>query len=208
MDAWKKQPRGFALVDETDTGTLAVYHVSVADGVGAMPTGAWLLPDPDPGTVRNLMTHRVIEGTSDGVRLTQSIIQEPIAPARLASLVEACEKAEQELQDAWELYRDEEPVKRAKLRPLKARTWPDFSEDGDAATILKRVGQQPYFPETDPAMRDVFALANLVRYVVGAWYDLETERTTRAYLNGGNTERNLYPTEWAAAHPPYWPKVK
>lgn len=207
MDAWQKQCLGFALVDETDAGTLAVYHVSVSDG-GVGPTGAWLLPDPEPDTVRSLLTQRVIDGTSDGVRLTQSIIGETITPARLSSLVEACEKAQQGLIEAWEMYRDEEPVKRAKLKPLKAQTWPDFSDDGDAATILERVGKKPYLPETDPAMRDVFALANLVRYVVGAWYDLETERTTRAYLNGDNDERNLYPIEWAEAHQPYWPKAK
>ena len=29
-----------------------------------------------------------------------------------------------------------------------------------------------------------------------------------AYLNGGNTERSLYPPDWAKDHPPYWPKVK
>lgn len=208
MNAWQRESLGFALVDETVKGTLAVHHVSVSEEMGVLPTGAWLLPDPDPGMVRDLLAQRVIEGTSDGVRLAQSLIQDEIAPARLSGLVEACEKSEQELIEAWESYRDEQPVKRAKLVPLKARTWPDFTDDGDAETILNRVGKRPYSPDTPVEMRDVIALSNLVRYVVEAWYDLETERISRAYLNGGNTERNLYPTEWAAAHPPYLPKVK
>lgn len=208
MDAWHRKSLGFALVDETAAGTLAVHHVSVSEELGVLPTGAWLLPDPDPGTVRDLLTQRVIDGTSDGVRLAQSIIQDQIASARLSGLVEACEKSERELIEAWESYRDEQPVKRAKLVPLKAPAWPDFTDDGDAATILQRVGKRPYSPDTPAEMRDIISLSNLVRYVVEAWFDLETERITRAFLNGGNTERNLYPTDWAAAHPPYWPKAK
>lgn len=207
MDTWQRESLGFALVDETAAGTLAVHHVSVSEELGVLPTGAWLLPDPDPGAVRDLLTQRVIDGTSDGVRLAQSITQEQIAPARLSGLVEACEKSERELIEVWESYRDEQPVKRAKLVPLKAPTWPEFTEDGDAATILQRVGKRPYSPDTPVEMRDIIALSNLVRYVVEAWYELETERISRAFLNGGNTERNLYPTDWAAAHPPYWPKV-
>jgi hypothetical protein len=208
MESWRKEPLGFALVDETTSGTLAIHHVSVREELGVAPTGAWLLEDPDPGVVRDLLTHRVIDGTSDGVRLTESIIRESVEPARLSGLVEACEAAEQELTAAWELYRDEEPVKRANLVPLKARTWPTFTEDGDAATILERVGKRPYSPDTPVEMRDIISLATLVRYVVEAWFDLETERITRAYLNGGNTERSLYPPDWAKDHPPYWPKVK
>jgi hypothetical protein len=49
MDMWQKECRGFALVDETTAGTLAVHHVSVSEG-GVNPTGAWLLPDPEPDT--------------------------------------------------------------------------------------------------------------------------------------------------------------
>jgi hypothetical protein len=206
VDTWKTEPLGFALVDETEPGTLAVHHVSVStEGIG--PTGAWLLPNPDPGTVRSLLTHRVIEGTSDGVILAQALIQEPIAPARLASLVEACERSEAELTAAWLAYRDEQPARRAKLVPLKAPTWPDFTEDGDAATILQRVGKWPYPPGTPAEMRDVMAVSALVTYVLEAWHELETERIARAFLHGGNTERHLYPPEWAAAHPPYWPKA-
>jgi hypothetical protein len=207
MDTWQREPLGFALVDETTAGTLAVHHVSVSEELGVLPTGAWLLPDPDPGVVRDLLTHRVIDGTSDGIRLTQAIIQEQIAPARLSGLVRSCETSQQELTAAWESYRDEQPVKRANLVPLKAPTWPDFTDDGDAATILQRVGKRPYSPDTPVEMRDIIALAYLVSYVVEAWYDLETERISRAYLNGGNTERSLYPTNWAKAHPPYWPRA-
>lgn len=207
MNKWQSEPLGFALVDETVAGALAIHHVSVSADLGVSLSGAWLLQEPKPGVVRDLMTHRVIEGTSDGVLLTQSIIQERIAPARLAGLVDACEQAEQDLIDVWESYRDEQPIKRKNLVPLKAQTWPDFTEDGDAAGILQRVGKRPYSPDTPAEMRDILALARLVSYVVEAWYDLETERITRAFLRGGDAERTLYPPDWARAHPPYWPKA-
>ena len=117
------------------------------------------------------------------------------------------EDAEQALVETWVAYRDEEPKKRAKLKPLAARTWPAVGEDGDAAKILKRVGRSPYPDSTPTNMRDIIALARLVGYVMETWYDLEAERISRAYLNEGDTTRRLYPPEWLAKYPPFWPQV-
>lgn len=211
MEAWQEKPLGFTLVDETKKGALAVHHVSVSEKdserKGVTLTGAWLLPDPDPQTVRNLLSHRITVGTIDGIALAERIIREKFGSADLAVLVASCEKVEADLNATWQEYRDAEPKKRENLKPLNAPTWPAIGDDGDAARILKRVGKKPYADGTPTEMRDILSLAYLVRFIMGAWYDLETERISRAYLRGEDESRNLYPPTWLAQHRVYWPKV-
>ena len=205
---WKDVPLGFALVDESNAGALIVHHVSVSDE-GAKFTGMWEFLDPEnqPTVVRDRLTHWIVIGTRDGIDRAEKVMGHIVTSADLAGLVLACEKAEQELVETWEVYRDEEPKKRANLKPLAARTWPSVSEDGDAAKILKRVGKLP-FPESTPNdSRDILALARLIAYVIDTWFDLETDRISRAYLNEGDVIRRLYPTEWLTQFPPYWPKA-
>lgn len=207
MEAWKERPLGFALVDESTSGALLVHHVSVRDEDGICMSGLWEFPDPDPQIVRDRLTHRIIIGTRDGIARTEKVLGHSIDSADLAGFVTSCENAEVALNQMWLEYRDEEPKKRANLKPLSARTWPAVSEDGDAAKILKRVGRRPYSLGTPKEMRDIIALSQLVAYVIETWYELETDRTSRGYLNQGERERNLYPPEWVAQFPPYWPKV-
>lgn len=205
---WKNLPLGFALVDESKSGALLVHHVSVSSD-GTSFTGMWKFPDPEsePTVVRDRLTHRIVVGTRDGMSRAEKVLGHAVTSANLAGLVAACEEAEQGLVETWEAYRDEEPKKRANLKPLAARTWPAVGEDGDAAKILKRVGKAAY-PDSSPReSRDILALARLVSYVIDTWYDLETDRTSRAYLNAGDTTRRLYPPDWLAHFPPYWPKV-
>lgn len=206
MDNWKDKPLGIAVVDESKMGTLLIHHVTVgAEGIGL--SGIWELIDPSPNEVSDRLTHYIIIGTRDGIDRTEQIIGQPIRSADLAGFVAACEAADEALNEAWQEYQDEEPKKRAHLKPLAARSWPAVSEDGDAAKILKRVGRTPHPPTTPTLTRDVLSLANLVKYVIETWYELETDRMSRAYLNQGDTERRLYPTEWLNQFPPYWPKA-
>lgn len=204
MQPWQVQPLGFAIVDETRPGVLVVHHVSIDDEHVAS-TGLWELVKPQAERTRNLLTHRIPLGTLDGVRLTEKILGERLRSADLAGLVAACESAEVQLNETWEAYRDEEPKKRANLKPLQARNWPLISSDGDAARILENIGRKP-FPSTTPKdMRDILALANLTRYIIETWYELESERISRAYLRGNSEARDLYPPAWLSSNPPYWP---
>lgn len=207
MEAWKARPLGFALVDESNSGALLVHHVSVRDEDGITMSGLWDFPDPDPQIVRDRLTHRIIIGTRDGIARTEKILGHSINSADLAGFVTACEEVDEALNNIWREYQNEEPKKRSNLKPLAARSWPPISEDGDAARILKRVGRVPYPSTTPTEVRDVLALANLVKYVVDTWYELETDRISRAYLNQGDTQRRLYPVDWVAKFPPYWPKA-
>lgn len=204
--SWKHVPLGFALLDESKKGAVLVHHVSIGAN-GTSMTGLWDFADPEPQVVQDLITHRIVMGTRDGIERAEKVLGRKLKSARLAELVAACEEADEALNAAWLEYRDEEPKKRAHLKPLAARTWPPISEDGDAARILKRAGLVP-FPSTTPAdTRDIIALSRLVEYVVNTWYDLETDRLSRSYLNEGDTERRLYPPDWLDKYPPFWPKV-
>jgi hypothetical protein len=165
----------------------------------------WLLEDPEPGIVRDLLTHFIVTGTRDGLDAASGLTGAALSTADLAALVEACESAEAHLRAAWQEYQDAEPRKRANLKPLGARAWPQVAEDGDAAAILTAAGTSP-FPESTPAeARDLLARTKLVAKVLGIWWELETERTSRSYLPGG--DRQLFPSAWLAANPPYWPAL-
>jgi hypothetical protein len=207
MDEWKAlPPLGFAVVDETRSGLLAINHVSVHEELGITRSGSWLLSNPDPWDVRDRLTHRILVGTDDGIRLTESTLKESLPSADLSEMVQDCEEAERLLNRTWQAYRDAEPKKRAKLKPLNAPKWPTITKDGDAARILKRVGKRGY-PDSAPVeMRDVLALSSLVVYILDAWFELESERLGRAYLRGEEEDRLLYPPNWLARHSAYWPK--
>ncbi len=206
MTDWKLDPLGFAVVDETNLGGLAIHHVSIRDE-GVFFTGAWILRGPQPKEIQDRLSHRIPIGTVDGIKRIEAILGESFHSADLTDLVAACETAEESLNATWREYQSEEPKKRVNLVPLAARTWPAVTEDGDAARILKQIGKQPHPESTPPEMRDVLALARLVGYISETWYELEGERISRAYLNEGDTNRSLYPPAWLKAHPPYWPKV-
>ena len=205
MYSWQQEPLGFVLVDETRRGQLAIHHVSISSESGVSFTGAWHFSNPEPMVVRTLMTQRIIVGTADGISLTQSLLGDDVGSAELSGLVDACEATQAELQTSWETYRDGELRAHANLKPLKAPTWPKIGKDGDAATILRRVGKAAYPATTPTLMRDIIALANLLRYVMEAWFELETDRISRAYLHGGDDVRRLYPPAWLAVYGPYWP---
>lgn len=206
MEDWKSQPLGFALVDQAKSGNLLIHHVSIREE-GVFFTGLWSLNNPDSKIVQDRLTHWLITGTRDGMAQIEAVLGENIHAANLAGLVTACEKADKSLNEIWQEYRDEEPRKRANLKPLAARTWPMVGEDGEAAKILKRVGRSP-FPQSAPnETRDILALANLVSYVIETWYDLETDRLSRKYLQMDEDKRHLYPPEWLNKHRPYWPKA-
>ncbi len=206
MDNWKSKPMGFAIVDESKSGALLIHHVSVRNE-GVKKTGLWKFDEPQPQDVNGRLAHWIVIGTKVGIEKTQQVLGEQFRSADLAGLVAACEETEETLNKTWQDHQDEEPKKRANLTPLAARTWPAISEDGDAAKILERVGKIPFPPSAPKEMRDILALANLVSYVIETWHDLETDRTSRDYLNDGDKERRLYPKSWAETCPPYWPKV-
>jgi len=202
VDAWKSTPLGVAVVDRTSDGTLAIHHVAVGDD-GILLSGIWNLSDPSEGEVADRLAHWIVTGTRDGLEYTQDVLGADLPVVDLAGLVDACESAEESLQESWEKYRDAEPRKRANLKPLAARSWPTVAEDGDAAVTLSAAGVSPYPESTPVVMRDVLAFARLVQHVLLSWWELETERTSRAYLGGG--ERQPFPPDWLASHPPYWP---
>jgi len=206
MDEWKMKPLGFAIVDEAKSGNLLIHHVSIREE-GVFFSGLWNLQGVDPKGVQDRLTHWLIVGTRDGIAHAETLLGQEIHAADLAGLVAACEEADKSLNETWLEYRDEEPKKRANLKPLAARIWPAVGEDGDAAKILKRVGQSPFPQSTPIETRDILALAKLVAYVIETWYDLETDRLFRKYLNDEEGQRNLYPSEWLSKHHPYWPKT-
>lgn len=205
MEEWKSKPLGFALVDENKSGELLIHHVSIRDE-GVFFSGLWNLKDADVEMIQDRLAHWLILGTRDGIAHIEALLGHEIQAANLAELVAACEEADKELNELWLEYREEQPRKRANLKPLAARTWPAVGEDGDAAKILKRVGRSPFPRSTPTDTRDILALANLVSYVIETWYDLETDRLSRKYLQGEEVQRNLYPPDWLSKHGPYWPK--
>jgi len=187
---------------------LAVHHVSVSDD-GVSASGLWELPlKGSKSTLTNLLTHWVPIGTRDGIAATNRILGRKVVSADLASLVSACEASEVQLQDHWSAYQGLEPKKRANLKPLAAKTWPAIADDGDAARLLEKLGKSPYAQNTPVEMRDIIAMSRLVMTVADTWFELESERLSRSYLAGTDTTRSLYPPEWIAKHPPYWPKGK
>ena len=207
MESWKTIPLGFAVVDETRGGSIAIHHVSISEDTGVTLSGAWLLDSPEPSVVRSLCTHRIVVGTRDGIERLENVLEYAVGSAELSGLVAACEKAESDLSEMWTAYRDEQPQRRASLKPLNAPTWPVITEDGEAALILQRVGMKG-FPDNCPdEMKDVLALANLVSFVMRQWFELESERLTRPYLRGDSTQRCTFPKTWLEQNPPYWPKA-
>ena len=152
METWQAKPLGFAIVDETSRGNLAVHHVSILED-GIFASGLWDLPAGIPKKeIQDRITHWIIVGTSDGIAATKKICGETLQSADLSGLVGACEAEEARLQAEWEKYRDFEPKKRSKLKPLAARNWPAVQDDGDAAKLLKKVGRRPYVDQTPPDM--------------------------------------------------------
>jgi hypothetical protein len=203
VENWRARPLGIAVVDRTGAGALAIHHVAVRDD-GIFLSGIWVVEDSEPGGVNDRLAHWVVTGTRDGLERVRDLLRMDIPAVDLAGLVAACEDAEENLQTSWEEYREAEPRKRANLKPLGARAWPQVAEDGDAASTLVAAGISPYPDSAPEPMRDVLAFTRLVQYVMATWWELETERTSRSYLGGG--ERKLFPTQWLAHHVPYWPE--
>lgn len=204
VETWKATPLGVAVVDQTATRSLAVHHVAVRDD-GIFLSGIWNLVNPQPVAVQDRLAHWIVTGTRDGLEQARDLIGTDLPAVDLAGLVDACESAEEALQASWQSYRDAAPQKRANLKPLAARSWPQVAEDGDAAAILIAAGIAPYPAGSGELLRDVLASARLVHHVLTTWWELETERTSRAYLGGG--DRQAFPSQWLARHAPYWPKV-
>jgi hypothetical protein len=213
VNDWKQVPMGFAVVDQTDLGHIAVHHVSFRfdsnPGLDPFPfTGFWIIDAPNSTRLRDLITQRILVGTRDGIDSTQSILNENLISADLAALVAACESAEIEYQRMWQDHQDFDPIKRKNLVPLNAKTWPSIGDDGDAAEILKRIDLKPYPESSPPETRDALALSKLIHFILTTWYELESERLARPYLSVENKERALLPPAWLASHPPYWPATK
>ena len=206
MGNWKAVPLGIAVVDEASDRSLVVHHVAVRED-GIALSGIWQMDSPTPSQVNDRLAQWIVTGTRDGLERVSGILGADMPLVDLAGLVEACEGAEEALHGEWEQYRDAEPRKRANLKPLAARTWPRIAEDGDAATALAAAGISPYPDSAPEMMRDLLAHTRLVQHVVTTWWELETERTSRSYLGGGQG-RDLFPTGWLTAHPPYWPAVE
>ena len=205
MEPWKARPLGFAIVDEPPSSALAVHHVSVTDD-GVSASGLWKLPlERHKADVANLLTHWVPIGTRDGIAATNKVLGKKVVSADLASLVSMCEASESQLQADWSAYQELEPKKRANLKPLAARTWPAVAEDEDAARLLRKLGKAPYPLHTPSDMQDIIAMSRLVMTIADTWFELESERLSRSYLAGAETERKLYPPEWLLTHSPYWP---
>jgi hypothetical protein len=200
--AWYDKPLGIAVVDETLGGAVAIEHVTVTDG-GAALSGAWVLPNPSPAEIDNLLRQWIIVGTRDGIDRVGRELGQSLSSADLRELVSACEAAESSILAAWQTYKDEEPKKRANLVPVGAPTWPRVQEDADAAAILHDLGRVAVPPGCAEDMRDVLALARLVEYVVNAWQELESERLSRPYLAAESPGRATLPTDWLAANPHY-----
>ena len=198
---WQSAPLGMAVVDET-AGGLAIHHITIDGDL----TGIWFLPAPSRAEVIDRLAHWIVVGTKDGIDRTEAILEESVGSADLAGLVAAAEEAQDSLETAWLKYKEGESKKRANLKPLAAPSWPLITADGDAATILGRIGRQPFCDSTPEAMRDVLALARLVQYLVMLWRDLEMERTSRTYVSDGTPPMPL-PPQWVDRNPPWWPKV-
>jgi len=209
VQPWQWNPLGFAIVHETSRGNLAIHHVSILED-GIFASGLWDLPAGTPKKeIQDRITHWIIVGTSDGIAATKKICGETLPSADLSGLVGACEAEEARLQAEWEKYRDLEPKKRSKLKPLAARNWPAVQADGDAAKLLKKVGRRPYVDQTPLDMRDIIAFSRLIIYIMETWYELESERLARHYLHSEqDQDRQLFPPDWLKRHSPYWPKVK
>lgn len=201
MADWKSLPLGLAVVDETAAG-LAVHHVTIEGSL----TGIWFMPEPSRAEVVARLAHWIVVETKDGIHRAEMILGESLGLADLAGLVAAAEESQDALEAVWLDYKEGELKERANLKPLAAPSWPLITEDGDAATILGRIGMQPFPSNTPEEMRDVLALARLVQYLVTLWRDLETERTSRTYLSDGTPPRPL-PPRWQEANPPWWPKA-
>lgn len=201
-------PLGFAVVDETTKRHLAIHHVSILEE-GILASGLWDLPIETPRSeIQDRITGWIVVGTNDGIAALNERLGQEVKSADLSGLVDACETEEARLQAEWEQYRDQEPRKRSKLKPLTARNWPAVQDDGDAARLLKRVGRRPYVAETPRDMRDIIAFSRLIIYIMETWYELEGERLGRHYLHTDDDHhRELFPPQWLKGHPPFCPKV-
>jgi HPt (histidine-containing phosphotransfer) domain-containing protein len=200
--AWDDKPLGIAVVDETIGAAVAIEHVTVGEA-GANLSGAWVLSDPNPADLDNLLRQWIIVGTRDGIERICRDLGQSLSSADLRELVSACQEAESAILAAWQTYKDEEPKKRANLVPVGAPAWPRVQDDADAVAIMRDLGRVAVPPGCADEMRDVLALARLVEYVVDAWQELESERLSRPYLAAINPHRAHLPAAWLSANPPY-----
>jgi hypothetical protein len=201
----KQHALGFAVVDETPSGAVAIERVSVG-AEQTLLTGAWLLEDPTRAQVDSLISQWIIVGTRDGIARISKILSQEVRSADLRSLIAACRSAENEIVLQWQAHKDAEPAKRAKLVPLDTPTWPVMGEiHEDATTVLATIRVAATPPGCDPEMRDVLALARLTQYVANAWQGLESDRLSRRYLAVIEPERSRLPASWLRENPCYWP---
>ena len=198
--SWMNCPLGIAVVDETPSGDLAVEHVSIKED-GATLSGAWLLQEPRPADLNNLLTQWIIIGTRGGIERVSKTLGSEIRGADLRDLVAACVDAEEAIVAAWQTYKDEKPKNRAHLVPVRAPSWPIVHEDGDASDILVSLGRLAVPSGCPDEMHDVLALARLVQYVVDCWQELETDRLSRRYLAALDATRSVLPQSWVDANP-------
>lgn len=201
---WKSKALGVATLNALPQEQLVIQHVSLSPD-GAALTGSWLFNKSNLPQTRDLLAHWIPVGDDKGIKLASAAVNARLPRASIVELLAACQSAEASLRQDWEDYRAADIKKRHKLVPIRGIAWPEVKDHESPTQALKAVGAAPHPPNTPKEMRTPLAFARLVQYIGNRWNELEVERTSRRYLSGKTTDRNVLPLDWLEQNPPWWP---
>ncbi|MCZ2817895.1 hypothetical protein [Modestobacter sp. VKM Ac-2984] len=166
---------GIIVVDQPTDERVAIWQVSVGDGLESTMAGAWVLPADDE-RIDGLVRGRLLVTTEPAAGRFGAGAD----PAALATAIR------QEIADLDRAFAGHLASLPSARRSLVRPRWPSVP---DAAT-----------PEAagDPLASRALTLARWVSDLLTAWDEVESQRLTRPFLlsSGGETARE---------HPPGWP---
>jgi hypothetical protein len=168
--------RGIAVIDRPAEDRVAIWHVSVGDGLESNMAGAWVLPVDDHRNA-GLLTGRLPVMTADAAALLGS-------GADVAVLARAIEKEIADLDATFSAYVQSLPTSR---RNLVRPRWP-------------RIPMEPRREAAgDPLASGALTVARWVSDLLTAWARVEKERLARPFLvSTRGAETRDFPPGWPA----------
>jgi hypothetical protein len=167
--------RGIAVIDRPAEDQVAIWHVSVGDGLESDMAGAWVLPAGD-ARIGGLLTGHLLVTTSAGA-------EEPVVGADLAALAHAIEKEIADLNATFTAHVESLPSSR---RSLVRPRWP-------------RILMKPRRDEAgDPLATGALTVARWASELLTAWERVEKERLARPFLAAARgPEPREFPPGWS-----------
>ena len=187
-----REPLGIAVVTQAGKGFVAINHVKITkESVSTKKiddvewkystnlSGAWKVSLDESRLISDLCRNHVVVYDKPIPGFADSIFQ----VGELRNYLNSIKSCADLLMKTWEEHVAAEPKKRKTLVRPALPLLPEFKVKAiDAAEVLESLGKAGSASGTPSEMSGLVAMSRLVMYLASSWVEIETQRTTRKYL--------------------------